>query len=118
MTSSSSKKISTKKGETWWDTLYDVVVNEELDLIAEESSDDKENALLLNDVRGSKEEGKPRPCQLKGSFFYIQYMIVKANEWVDRSCTGSIWNPDSRLGAVFRNRFRVPNEIFDCICRD
>lgn len=84
MTSSSSQKVSTEKGETWWDTLYDVVVNEELDLIAEESSDDKENALVLNDVRDSKEEGKQAKAMPLKGFLFLHPIHDFQGQWVSR----------------------------------
>jgi len=56
------------------------------------------------------------PETSKSLFFYTQY-IVKVDECIDRTSTFSIWNPLSRLGSVFRDRFQVPYKVFDCICR-
>ena len=58
------------------------------------------------------------PESSKRSYFYYSQYIVKADECIDRKSMVSIWNPLSRLGAVFRNRFWVPCEVFNCLCRE
>ena len=98
--------------------VYDVVINEVLDLIAEDtSSEDEEKTSGLTDVPKKRARRQFGPESLKRSYFSSQ-CIVKVDKCIDRTSTVSIWNPLSSLGAVFRNRCRVPYEVFDCLCKE
>jgi len=98
--------------------VYDVVINEVLDLIAEDtSSEDEEKTLGLTDVPKKRASRQFVPESLKRSYFSSQ-CIFKVDKCIDRTSTVSIWNPLSTLGAVFRNRFRAPYEVFDCLRKE
>ena len=98
--------------------VYDVVINEVLDLIAEDtSSEDEEKTSGLTNVPKKRARRQFGPESLKRSYFSSQ-CIVKVDKCIDRTSTVSIWNPLSSLGAVFRNRCRVPYEVFDCLCKE
>jgi hypothetical protein len=65
--------------DRWKYNVYNVLVNEVLDLIAEDSSEDEEQTSALNDVpkkRGGRRNFGPESS--KNSYFYSKY-IVKAD---------------------------------------
>ena len=80
----SSQEDST--GDPCKNIVYDVVVNEVLDLIPEDSSEDEEKTSALYDVPKKRAMHQFGPATSKKSFPYTQY-IVKDENCINRTST-------------------------------